>query len=209
MRESLKIAFSNRQTEVVHEWGGISPLSWLITAKSHNKNYRYCLNLYIFVIVISNCVVLYCIWTLVIAPLLDFPFRGGPDYCANAESEFYAEAHEQLRVKDLLWVPTRLLWGGFEPATIQLQGTEQTPTPPSPRCNVLCCIVFCIGRLTISQLKYAPWSTLPDVSLASRLKNFHVLSRSNLLNISKNPWSNSRRFLKKWRNFEYARIALK
>ena len=50
----FKIAFSNRQTEVIHEWGGISPLSWLITAKSHNKNYRYWLNSYIFIIVISN-----------------------------------------------------------------------------------------------------------------------------------------------------------
>ena len=50
----FKIAFSNRQTEVTHELGGISPLSWLITAKSHNKNYRYWLNSYIFIIVISN-----------------------------------------------------------------------------------------------------------------------------------------------------------
>ena len=50
----FKIAFSNRPTEVVHEWGGISPLSWLITAKSHNKTYRYWLNSYIFIIVISN-----------------------------------------------------------------------------------------------------------------------------------------------------------
>ena len=50
----FNIVFSNRQTEVKHEWVGISPLSWLITAKSHNKNYRYWLNSYIFIIVISN-----------------------------------------------------------------------------------------------------------------------------------------------------------
>src|SRR5688572_29627277 len=35
-----------------------------------------------------------------------FLFRGAPDYCADAESEFHAEAHEQLRVKDLPRVPT-------------------------------------------------------------------------------------------------------
>ena len=87
-------------------------------------------------------IVLYCIWTLVIAPLPDFPFRGAPDSCA--ESEFHAEAHEQLRVKDLPRVPTRRLWGGFEPATLQLQGTEHTPKPPRPSCIVMCCIVCCI-----------------------------------------------------------------
>ena len=50
----IKIAFSNRQTQVIHEWGGISPLSWLITAKSQNKTYRYWLNSHIVIIVISN-----------------------------------------------------------------------------------------------------------------------------------------------------------
>ena len=50
----FKIVSSNRQSQVIHEWGEISPLSWLITAKSHNKNYRYWLNSYIFIIVISN-----------------------------------------------------------------------------------------------------------------------------------------------------------
>src|SRR5678815_4081857 len=38
-----------------------------------------------------------------------FLIRGAPDYCANAESEFHAEAHEQLRVKDLPRIPTRWL----------------------------------------------------------------------------------------------------
>ena len=38
-----------------------------------------------------------------------FLLRGSPDYSADAESEFHAEAHEQLRVKDLPRVPTRRL----------------------------------------------------------------------------------------------------
>src|SRR5688572_28951022 len=36
-----------------------------------------------------------------------FLLRGAPDYSADTESEFHAEAHEQLRVKDLPRVPTR------------------------------------------------------------------------------------------------------
>src|SRR5688572_16549990 len=36
-----------------------------------------------------------------------FLLRGAPDYSADTESEFHAEAHEQLQVKDLPRVPTR------------------------------------------------------------------------------------------------------
>src|ERR1043165_1821526 len=38
-----------------------------------------------------------------------FLLRGAPDYSADTGSEFHAEAHEQLLVKDLLRVPTRRL----------------------------------------------------------------------------------------------------
>src|SRR5688572_11361243 len=38
-----------------------------------------------------------------------FLLRGASDYSADTESEFHAEAHEQLRVKDLPRVPTRRL----------------------------------------------------------------------------------------------------
>src|SRR5688572_21653152 len=38
-----------------------------------------------------------------------FLLRGAPDYSADTESEFHAEAHEQLQVKDLPRVPTRRL----------------------------------------------------------------------------------------------------
>ena len=34
-----------------------------------------------------------------------FLLRGAPDYSADTESEFHAEAHEQLRVKDLARLP--------------------------------------------------------------------------------------------------------
>src|ERR1043165_8170733 len=59
-----------------------------------------------------------------------FLLRGAPDYSADTESEFHAEAHEQLRVKDLPWVP--IYAAACEPATLRLQGTEHTPTPPRP-----------------------------------------------------------------------------
>ena len=38
-----------------------------------------------------------------------FLLGGAPDYSADTESEFHAEAHEQLRVKDLPRVPPRRL----------------------------------------------------------------------------------------------------
>src|SRR5688572_3305793 len=38
-----------------------------------------------------------------------FLLRGASEYSADTESEFHAEAHEQLRVKDLPMVPTRWL----------------------------------------------------------------------------------------------------
>ena len=38
-----------------------------------------------------------------------FLLRGAPDYSADTESEFHAEAHEQLLVKDSPRVPTRQL----------------------------------------------------------------------------------------------------
>src|SRR5688572_3651397 len=49
-----------------------------------------------------------CMSTCYSAPS-GFLLRGAPDYSADAESEFHAEAHEQLRVKDLPRVPTRRL----------------------------------------------------------------------------------------------------
>jgi len=36
----FKIALTNRQCEDIQESGQISPLPWLIIAKSHNQNYR-------------------------------------------------------------------------------------------------------------------------------------------------------------------------
>ena len=98
--------------------------------------------------------------------------RGAPEYSADTESEFHAEAHEQLRARDLPRVPTRRLevdsnpqpsgckapnippWGGFEPATLRLQGTEHTSTPPRPTyvCwdlafnSVIVSMTFCLCR---------------------------------------------------------------
>src|SRR6218665_1557261 len=40
------------------------------------------------------------------APSSPLPLRGAPDYSTNTVSEFHAEAHRQLQVKDLPKVPT-------------------------------------------------------------------------------------------------------
>src|SRR6218665_520489 len=40
------------------------------------------------------------------APSCPLPLRGAPDYSTDTVSEFHAEAHRQLQVKDLQKVPT-------------------------------------------------------------------------------------------------------
>ena len=40
------------------------------------------------------------------APSSPLPLRGAPDYSTDTVSEFHAEAHNQLQVKDLPKVPT-------------------------------------------------------------------------------------------------------
>ena len=40
------------------------------------------------------------------APSSSLPLRGAPDYSTDTVSEFHAEAHRQLQVKDLPKVPT-------------------------------------------------------------------------------------------------------
>src|SRR6218665_3992224 len=48
--------------------------------------------------------------------------RGAPDYSTDTVSEFHAEAHNQLKVKDLAKVPTwRLARAGVEPTTLRLK----------------------------------------------------------------------------------------
>src|SRR5688572_27182063 len=88
------------------------------------------------------CIVLY-LNTCYSAPTR-FLFRGAPDYCADAESEFHAEAHEQLRVKDLPRVPTRRL--------LEVDSNPQPSSCKAPNIPlhhrapvVMCCIVlYCI-----------------------------------------------------------------
>jgi len=40
------------------------------------------------------------------SPSSPLPLRGAPDYSTDTVSEFHAEAHRQLQVKDLPKVPT-------------------------------------------------------------------------------------------------------
>src|SRR5688572_17019101 len=69
-----------------------------------------------------------------------FLLRGAPDYSADTESEFHAEAHEQLRMKELPRVPTRRLEvdsnpqpSGCKAPNIPLHGCGPNPRNPNPR----------------------------------------------------------------------------
>src|SRR5688572_16116110 len=55
-----------------------------------------------------------------------FLLRGASDYSADTQSEFHAEAHEQLRVKNLPRVPTRRLEVDLNP---QLSGCKAPNIP--------------------------------------------------------------------------------
>src|SRR5688572_24252121 len=89
------------------------------------------------------CIVLY-LNTCYSAPHR-FLFRGAPDYCADAESEFHAEAHEQLRVKDLPRVPTRRLlrWIRTRNPPAARHRTYPYTTAPQLYC-VVCIVLYCI-----------------------------------------------------------------
>src|SRR6218665_2033151 len=63
------------------------------------------------------------------APSSPLLLRGAPDYSTNTVSEFHAEAHRQLQVKDLPKVPT---WRIVEPTTLRLRVIASTNAPPCP-----------------------------------------------------------------------------
>src|SRR5688572_19917525 len=71
-----------------------------------------------------------------------FLLSGAPAYSADTESEFHAEAHEQLRVKDLPRVPTRRYEVDSNP---QPSSCKAPNIPLHHRAPVvLCCIVLCV-----------------------------------------------------------------
>src|SRR5688572_3582394 len=83
-----------------------------------------------------------------------FLLRGAPDYSADTESEFHAEVHEQLRVKDLLRVPTRRPEvdsnpqpSGCKAANIPLHHRTPHLNVHNMRILVLCLVVGCFGRV--------------------------------------------------------------
>src|SRR5688572_15539529 len=85
------------------------------------------------------CIVLY-LNTCYSAPHR-FLFRGAPDYCADAESEFHAEAHDQLRVKDLPRVPTRRLLRWIR--TLQLCKAPNIPLHHRAPVLLCCIVLYC------------------------------------------------------------------
>src|SRR5688572_3838711 len=74
-----------------------------------------------------------------------FLLRGAPDFSADTESEFHAEAHEQLRVMDLPRVPTRRLLRWIRTRNPPAARHQTHPKPPRP--SILCCVLYCTPRL--------------------------------------------------------------
>src|SRR5688572_30314853 len=84
------------------------------------------------------CALYVCMSTCYSAPSR-FLLRGAPDYSADTELEFHAEAHEQLRVKDLPRVPT---WRLEVDSNLQPSGCKAPNIPLHHRTPTLC-VVFC------------------------------------------------------------------
>ena len=67
------------------------------------------------------------------APSSPLPLRGAPDYSTDTVSEFHAEAHRQLQVKDLLAQgPYMTARTGVEPMTLRLKVVDSTKAPSRP-----------------------------------------------------------------------------
>src|SRR6218665_3368103 len=65
------------------------------------------------------------------APSSPLLLRGAPDYSTDTVSEFHAEAHRQLQVKDLPKVRLAVR-AGVEPTTLRLKVIISTKAPPRP-----------------------------------------------------------------------------
>ena len=63
------------------------------------------------------------------SPLL---LRGAPDYSTDTVSEFHAEAHRQVQVKDLPQGPYMVARAGVESTTLWLKVIVSTKVPPCP-----------------------------------------------------------------------------
>ena len=70
------------------------------------------------------------------APSSPLLLRGAPDYCTDTVSEFHAEAHRQLQVKDLPKGPYMAARAGVEPTTFRLRVNASTNAPPCPTNNI-------------------------------------------------------------------------
>ena len=68
------------------------------------------------------------------APSSPLLLRGAPDYSTDTASEFHAEAHRQLQVKDLPKVLYMAARAGVEPTTLWLRVIASTNAPPCPTC---------------------------------------------------------------------------
>ena len=85
------------------------------------------------------------------APSSPLPLRGAPDYSTDTVSEFHAEAHRQLKVKDLPEVPT---WRLERESNPRPSGWKQSTQPRRHHVPQIISITFmwnliepCVGQI--------------------------------------------------------------
>jgi len=81
------------------------------------------------------------------SPSSPLPLRGAPDYSTDTVSEFHAEAHRQLHVKDL---PKVLTWRLKRESNLRPSGWKSSP---KPRLHHVPC-VRCYGKAFVENQLY-------------------------------------------------------
>ena len=92
-----------------------------------------------------------------------FLLRGAPDYSADTESEFHAEAHEQLRVKDLPRVPTRRLEVDSNPQPSCCKAPNIPLHHRAPQYNIVYYIIVAINEF--------PWPHCNNINKCVLISN--------------------------------------
>jgi len=96
------------------------------------------------------------------APSSPLLLRGAPDYSTDTVSEFHAEAHRQLQVKDLSKVPTWRLERESNPRPSGWKSSSQPRRHHVPQqdlaLNLQCIVTLCIPLWSCAVLSNPMWS---------------------------------------------------
>src|SRR6218665_1349128 len=86
------------------------------------------------------------------APSSSLLLIGAPDYSTDTVSEFHAEAHRQLQIKDL----PKAARVGVEPTTLRLKVIVSTKAIPHPTHSYVICFVYLVLTMKFQCISLIP-----------------------------------------------------